>query len=89
MSNIRKYKLVAGINVDLDDGSIIKGYYLEKTVLEGERASSFFIPGNIDCAVEHIRKTHGIIDKARLAKISKFLDEIIPEEETIIEEVSE
>ncbi len=89
MSNIRKYKLIAGVHVDLDNGSIIKGYYLEKTVLEGERAVSYFIAGNIDCALEHIRKTHGIIDKARLAKISKFLDEVIVEDEPTVEEVSE
>jgi len=97
MANIRKYKLIAGINVDLDDGSITKGYYLEKSVLEGERSSSFFIPGGIDCAVDHIRKTHGIIDKARLAKISKFLEEVVADEveepapeivvETVIPEV--
>lgn len=91
MSNIRKYKLIAGVNVDLDSGEVIKGYYLEKAIYDGGSSSSFFIPGSIDNAVAHIRKTHGIIDKARLEKLSKFLDEAVKmdDEETSKEETEE
>lgn len=94
MSNIRKYKLVAGVNVDLDNGTVIKGYYLEKIMYDGGSPGSFFIPGNIDSAVAHIRKTHRIIDKARLGKISKFLDEAskdleIEKPEEIVTEVND
>jgi hypothetical protein len=82
MSDIRDYRLIIGIRVDVDNGDVKKGYFLEKLFPGGERSIPFFIEGSVDKAIAHIRKTHGIIDKARLQKLSEFLiegSEIEPE----------
>jgi hypothetical protein len=84
MNDIRDYRLVIGIRVDVENGDVQKGYFIEKVFPGGEKSIPFFIEGSVDKAIAHIRKTHGIIDKARLLKLSEFLiegSEIEPEPE--------
>ena len=84
MNDIRDYRLIIGVRVDVDNGDVKKGYFLEKAFPGGEKSNPFFIEGSVEKVISHIRKTHGIIDKARLQKLSEFLiegSEIEPEPE--------
>ena len=72
---LKKYKLIPGVNVDTDTGEVFEGYYLERDMPDADKPSSFFIQGSKRTVMDHIRKTNGIIDMARLEKLSKFLIE--------------
>ncbi len=83
MSNEERilYRLIPGVDVDVEKGEITQGYFIEKKIYLGSQWSGFFHPGTLNDAIKHIKLTNGAIDKNRLKNLSKFLTEIQEEEE--------